>query len=296
MWNFPIGRSLSGSDEVPGQVKQEEFNQESSVSNGGDSLVNFKAGPIDIMVGGDKAAMQAIAGNQPFPQWDTKLGELTAKAATADPIRLPSSGGVLVQFSGNVSAYAGLGLFTDPAKLVNSLGIADDLSAGLTLSGGNDSGFCVLRWGYDLAASAQGSVALAAPGSLTFGVDGSREAVYAVVRRFNRAVGGRDVIQGTVASWTMPQAVKSVEDLQAATWLIAEVDGAIALKIAGAYGYDFDWVRQLKAGGLSGDVGLKLHAAISVALGFSAAGKYCVVLSREPEDPQNLRLRIFKSN
>ena len=68
MWNFPIGRSLSGSDEVPGQVKQEEFNQESSVSNGGDSLVNFKAGPIDIMVGGDKAAMQAIAGNQPFPQ------------------------------------------------------------------------------------------------------------------------------------------------------------------------------------------------------------------------------------
>lgn len=253
----------------------------------------FQVGPVAITVDGDKESLAALATDKPFSNWQVALGGVSAAASTGDNISLSSPTGT-VKFAATAEAGAGFGLYTDPAKLVADLHLDDNLSDGLTLPTASNFGFCVFHWGYDLEGSISGSVALGAPASVKFGVDGARSATYAVVRRFDRSTSSTDVIQGTLDNWRMPSAVTSADLLSPGTWLIAETDGALALKLGASYGYDFNWVRQMQLGTLSGDIGLKLNAAISVALGFTASGRYAVVVSREPDDQASIRLRLFK--
>jgi hypothetical protein len=253
----------------------------------------IKAGPIEIVVDGGESLAAALAKNESFKDWNVALGSITAKASSGDGIELGSTAGK-VKFQSQASVFGRYGLYTDPKQLIKDLAIADDLSDGFSLPQDDGFGFCVLRWGYDLQASAEGSLALAAPAKVTFGVDGSTEGVFAVVHHLDMKTGARDVLQSTLSNWRLPASIKKADDLELGTWVIAEVDGQIGVKLAASYGYDFNWVRELNIGDLSGDIGLKLNVAISVALGFVAAGKYAVVVSRESVEPDSVRLRIFK--
>jgi hypothetical protein len=79
---------------------------------------------------------------------------------------------------------------------------------------------------------------------------------------------------------------------------VAEVEGSIGLNLGAVYGYDFNWVRQAKLGGLSGDIGLRIQLGVSAALGFSASGNYAVVVSRDDlaASSKKVRLRLYKLN
>ena len=100
----------------------------------------------------------------------------------------------------------------------------------------------MLRWGYDLAASAKGAIALGAP--LTFSVSGKREALYAVIRQLPKAEPAPGAVKKVATSWMLPKQVSKLDDLEPGTWLIAEVDGSIGASLGIKYGYDFNWVRR----------------------------------------------------
>jgi hypothetical protein len=103
----------------------------------------------------------------------------------------------------------------------------------------------------------------------------------------------KSAVSETVGEWRLPGQVRTADDLPVGTWIFCEVDGAVSFRVAPVLGYSFSWVRQLAAGTLAGDVGLKLDLGLQASLGLLASGKYCLVLSRESE-ARTLRLRLFK--
>lgn len=243
----------------------------------------------------DPDVVAALASDTSFPPRQIELGKISAKAEAGKDIKFGDGAGQVV-FKGSASAFAGLGVYQDPAKLLQGLGVEDNLAPGLALGNSGESIFTVLRWGYDVNASAEGSVALGAPGAITFSGTGKREALYAVIRRFDKNVGALTAVTGTAKSWLMPSQVDALDDLAPGTWLVAEVDSSVALSLGVQYGYDFNWVREAKLLGLAGDIGLRLQMGVSAALNFNASGNFAVVVSRDPrdDDDQTVRFRLFR--
>jgi hypothetical protein len=84
-----------------------------------------------------------------------------------------------------------------------------------------------------------------------------------------------------------------VDQVAPGTWIVAEVIGGFGVTLGAQLGYDFNWVREARLGGLTGDIGLRLQMGINAAVGFSASGRCAVVVSRD-SDEKNLRLRFFR--
>jgi hypothetical protein len=103
----------------------------------------------------------------------------------------------------------------------------------------------------------------------------------------------RRVVQSAADSWILPRQIHSVEQVLPGTWIVAEVTGAVSIRLAMQPGYRFHWVREASLGGLSGDIGLRLQAGIEAAAEFSAGGRCAVVVSRD-SDQRILRLRLFR--
>ena len=182
--------------------------------------------------------------------------------------------------------------------MLKALPFSDSLERGIPFGSPGGDVYLLLKWGYDVHGSAKGAMALGAAGKATFGVDGRREAVYAVVRRMPASTGARSAVADVVHSWVLPRQIESLEDVQPGTWVIAEVDGALGIKVGTEFGYDFSWARETKLGGLKQDIGLRLQLRAKAALDFEAAGKYAVVVSRRRSMPatQRLRLQVFKQS
>jgi hypothetical protein len=247
--------------------------------------------------GGELAA--ALATNQPFPDRQIELGNISIRAETGKDIEFLSPKGA-VRFSGQGGAFAGLGVFQDPAKMLDTLRRDPDgtsIVAELELEKDEIHNYVLLRWGYDIEAAAKGSVALGVGGSVKFGVTGRRDGLYAVVRRLDKTLGAASAVTETISSWALPSLVDSADALKPGSWLIAEVDGSLALSLAAQYGYDFNWVREaVQADGLTGDIGLRIQLGVTASLGFQASGQYAVILGRESLKPEDrcLRLRLCK--
>jgi len=205
---------------------------------------------------------------------------------------------------GNVtfSASAGtkLGLFAQPGELrdgiVDGGDLAESIESVLSFNSGSTEPFLLFRWGYDLKATASGAVALGPAGTLNFSANAGRTGLYAVARQMPRDTGGRDAVASLLQGARLPRQVKTVADLAPATWIIAETDSSLGLKVGIKFGQDFTWIRETAVGTLSGDIGLKVAAGVSASLGFNATHKYAVLLSRDSANAsvQKLRLRIFK--
>lgn len=237
----------------------------------------------------------ALANNTSFPFRQIGLGKISAKAEAGQDIKFGDGAGQVV-FKGSASAFAGLGVYPDAEKLLQELGVQENIAPGLNIANPGQSLFLVIRWGYDVEGSAKGSVALGAPGTVTFSGTGKREALYAVIRRFNKETGALTAVKETAQSWMLPSQVNELDDLKPGTWLVAEVDSSIALSLGVQYGYDFNWVREAKLLGLAGDIGLRLQLGVSAALSFNASGNFAVVVSRDPKNDADhtLRFRLFR--
>lgn len=257
-------------------------------------LAGTSSASVEITAVKDPETLAALALNAPFPK-EVTLESIKLSAETGKDISFDGKSGT-VSFKASADVFSGLGVYTDTANLLKDLKLGDDISAGFDVGADPDAIFIALRWGYDASAKTQGSIALGAGASATFSGEASRDAAYAVVRRFPKGKGSRDALEETVNSWMLPAQISSPDDLTPATWLIASVDGSIAAQLGIKYGFDYNWVRKLKAGGLSGDIGFKINLAVSAALGFNASGKYAVVVGRESDAAadQRLRLRLFK--
>jgi hypothetical protein len=253
---------------------------------------------LELPVTADAEVVAALAGNRPFPNRQLPLGSFQLKAQSGKAIEFGDSART-VAFSGSGSAFAGLGVYQDPQAMLKALPLGDTLEKGVQLPFAADEEYVLLQWGYDARAAAKGALALAAGASVSFGIDGRSEGLFAVIRRFNRqAIGAASALESTVHSWMLPRQVKGAGDLEPGSWIIAEVDGGISLSLGATFGYDFNWAREAQLGGLKEDIGLRLQLGVKAALGFEAGGKYAVVVSRDSLEPadQRLRLRLFKQS
>ena len=231
---------------------------------------------------------------KPFPDRDIELASGSLGFPDDKPLTFKGERGA-VTFGGSAgaTAFAAIGVFTDPAKVRGMLKADEHVANGLGFGDAPATRLLVLRWGYDVKASAKGAMALGAGGAVTLGVEGAREGLFAVVHRFARDEGAAAVLGRAVSSWRPPALVKAAADLDPGTWLVAEVDGAIGVTLGTTLGYDFSWVRETELGALTGDIGLRLQLGLAASIGFSAKSRYCVVVARETER-EVLRLALFK--
>jgi DNA-binding ferritin-like protein (Dps family) len=254
---------------------------------------------IEIAGSGDADVLLALARDEPFPERRIELGEVSLSAEAGRDIEFQSSRGV-VSFRAGAQTSEGLAVYQNPRDLVKALESplsADSLASSLKIEEDGAGHYVLLRWDYDAKAVAKGAVALGGGiGSIKFGVEAGREALFAVIRRFPKTTGARTAVTDTVNSWMLPGQVRSIADLKPGTWLISEVDGSIAANLGVQFGYDFNWVREARMRGLTGDIGLRIQLGVAATVGFSASGKYAIIVSRESlkKADRALRLRISR--
>jgi hypothetical protein len=260
------------------------------------SLLNQTAS-LGLRVSGDLQpdVLSAIQSeSNAFPARDIELAEIGLEASTGAPIEF-GRGSDKVSFTAQAGVFAGFGVYRKGDSLLRKLGDrAEDFSLdALEFDVDDQSLLGVLRWGFSTEGKANGTLALSAVGTATLSMSGSKEGLFAVIRRLPVTMGARAVIQEIADSWMLPRQITSIDQVAPGTWLIAEVVGGFGVKLGAQLGYDFNWVREDKSGGLTGDIGLRLQMGINAAIGFSASGRCAVVVSRDSDEKQ-LRLQFFR--
>ena len=271
------------------------FQKNASLLNGAGSLgVTLSSGITPDV------AIALAAPTEPFPERDIDVASVALSASTPKPIEF-ARGTDKISFTASASAFAGLGVYHSGAALLKQLGAnpvagqpSDDLSlTPLEFGVDDDTLLSVIRWGFDASGKVSGAMALGAVGTATLAVSGNTEGLFAVVRRLNARRPARDIVQTTLDSWMLPRQMRVADQLEPGTWILAEVVGGIKLTAGAQLGFSYNWVREATLGGLTGDIGLRLQMGINAAIGFSAAGRCFVIVSRESEAPA-LRVRLFR--
>lgn len=251
---------------------------------------------IELSAPNDPALLEAIAADAK-PAQDVEFGKVVASASGGIPaIEFGGDAKGTISFSGRAGALNGLGIYLDRDRMLRALQFDSDqnLQSSLASLPNDASGYyAVLRWRYDLSAKGTGSMALGAAGSVKFGGNVNQDGLYAVVRRFPAETGILTAAAQTANSWMLPRQVASFDDLEPKTWILTEVNSGVAFKVTGTLGYNFSWLRKLKTGTLSGDIGLKLQLGLETAVGLFASGRYALAVARESGAPV-LRFRLYK--
>lgn len=248
------------------------------------------AASVSVSATRDPAVLAAIVGDTPFPAGQIDLGSITLQASDGAQISLGGVSGA-VKFS--FSASSGAGVYNGSTDALKSLALDSAPGLDLSISGDGTSRYVLFQAGYQASGSISGSHPIGVLGTLTFGVQGSSDGTFAVLHRFAPTDGAAKVLSDTIGSWRLPRQVSKSGDLKPGTWLVAQVDGSIAIQIAARLGYDFNFVRQAKLLGITRSLGAKIDAGLEATFGFTASGEYLVLLGRE-SDASAVRLRLFK--
>ena len=257
-----------------------------------------------VQVQGDEEVVKALAADVPL-------------SLEKDPIRLTqaslsvSSGQRSVNFAtgaGTASFSAGGGVRTGLGVYAQSSDMLRDIAS---LSGtGNQqipldqipfpevsaARYYAFYWGYDVQASANGSVALAGGAAVTFGASGARHRGFSVIRAHAENPPARSALTDLFGrSWQLPSQVESVDDLEPGTWIVSEVTGAFSANVGVSLGFDYNWIKSIKIDAkeiLQGDVGLKIQTGVSAAFGFSTSGRYVMIVGRDSLDVNDKVVRV----
>ncbi len=254
---------------------------------GPDSAVTLEASGSS-----DADVLQAIATNQPFPARQIDLAHVSLQASGGKPVAF-QGGGVTIGFNFSAGVTAAAGIFNDAQSAIKALALDETPGLDIAIGAAPNSRYALLQSGYTASGSVNGSHPIGALGSFTFGVSGAASGLSAVLHRFADTTGADTVLGETVKSWKFPRHIKTADQIQPATWIVAEADASLSVKLGASLGYNFNFVKDVKAFGLSGDIGLKIDAAATATFGFDVSGRYVVVVGRESND-QLLRLQLFK--
>ena len=246
----------------------------------------------------DADVVQAILSNTPFPTRPNgviDLAHISLQAAGGNDVAF-NGGSTTVGFQFSAGVTAGAGVFDDPQAAVTSLGLDETPGLDLSIGAAPATRYLLLRAGYTASGSVSGSHPIGAIGSFTFGASGQAQGLSAVLHRFPSNAGADTALAETVKSWKFPRHITAAGKLTPGTWIVAEAGGSLSIKLAASLGYNFNFVKDVKAFGLSGDIGLKIDAAATATFGFDVSGRYLVVVGRESDAvaDQELRLRLFK--
>jgi hypothetical protein len=267
-----------------------------------DILGEGSAVSIAVDAPASPALVAAIAANRPFPDGPIELGRINVAASTGSGLAF-KTGGTAVTFKSSAEVAAGIGVFESATDALTSLQLSasNGVDSSLPSSNGRATRWAVMRWGYDVAASASGSHPIGVLGAVSFGATTSRAGVYAVLHRFDTQDGARDVLARTSKSWRLPRHVDfdGVDvNLAPDTWLVAEVDGSLALKVGARLGYDISFMRESTLLGLTRDLGVRIDANLKATFGVTASGSYLLMIGRESADAasKTVRLRLHKQS
>ena len=228
-----------------------------------------------------------------LPASDIALGKVHLAGEAGKSVVL-GSGKARTEFSAAVGGHGRFGVYAAGTDVLAALDLDTAPVGGLELPTDEDRRFGVLDWGYEVAVG--GGIALQGKAAPKIEGNARRRARYVVLRHLSSNLQGKTFVSRTLGSLILPSQITSATSLDPGTWVIAEVDGSLGIKVGAQYGFAVDWVREASAGGLSGDIGLKIKAGIDLALGFSAAGRYRVVVSRPSSmaSDKTVRVQVFK--
>ncbi len=247
---------------------------------------------------GSPAAAAAIAANRPFPDGPIALGQISVGASTGSGLVF-KSGAATVSFMSSAEIQAGIGIFDSPADAVASFALpsAKNLDLGIRpAAGSGPARWAAMRWAYSVTGNVSGAYPIGLLGSVSVGVSASRAGVYGVVHCFDSGAGARDVLAATSKSWRLPRQVNfDGADVNMApnTWLMAEVDGSLALTVGARLGYEVSFSREASLAGLTRDLGATIDAKLKATFGVTASGSYLLMIGRESE-AKTVRLRLHK--
>ncbi|HSR67404.1 MAG TPA: hypothetical protein VLU25_05635 [Acidobacteriota bacterium] len=252
-------------------------------------------GPFSASVqAASRSELVEFAKNQP-PRGPVELGDFNLKLDAGEQSVSFKNGAGSVTFGATAGVFAQLGLYPDPARILSAIDLNANVSPALNLEAEANSYYAVIKAGFNAQAKANGSMALATGFSASFGAQADADGLFAVIQRFPDDTGGLTAVQKTADNWRLPRQVAKASDLAPGSWLITEVGGKVGVQLGATLGYKFNWIREAKLAGLTGDIGLRLQVGASVSLGFSASGRYAVVVSRETE-AEEVRFRLFKQS
>ena len=267
-----------------------------------DSLVKFERNKkllggngalgIEATAPKDPALAFVLANNKPFPAGQLDLTNVKLSGEAGKDVTF-GKGKDQASFQGDGGAFAGVGVYPDGGTVLTKLGLDSTFAKDIVLPSNASQRFYMLRWGYSLGAKASGPIALVAGFAPTFGASGKRERIFAVVRQLPKNKKSVDALQALADSWVLPKQVNELSDLLPGSWVIAEVDGSLGLSLGAKYGFDFNWIKEAKLGGLDGEIGLRVQLGVPVALGYNASGTFALMLSRESA-AKKIRARVFK--
>src|SRR5262249_46925459 len=252
-------------------------------------------GDLDLHGTTDLDVAKAIEADTPFPDRPgntIELGHIGFATKGGTPVTFDALGTpVSAEFSAGVAAS--LGVFPDHAAAIGALNLGETPGLDLSVPASPDTRFALLSSSYTASGSVNGRHPIGAVGSLTFTGPGASNGAIAVLHRFLKSDGARTDLEQMIASGARARHITTATDAGVGAWLVAEVDGALALNVAAALGYNLDFVRTVRAGTVAGDVGLKVDAAVSATFGLDVSGRYVVVVGRETSD-ERVRVQMFK--
>ena len=258
----------------------------------------FTSAQVTLGASTDTNAAEAILSNSKFPEGDIQVGHISLAADTGRVSLKPSALPAQTSLSFDIasSAQSGLGVYSKFSDALSALNLTDPPA--LKVSGAAGQRYLLMDFGYSASFSGSGSNPVGMLGSATFGVDAKRESLYALVHGFNANEGAHSVLTDSIASWRLPRQVASVGsdlNIRPETWLLVEVDGSLAIKLASSLGWNFNYAKDLTLLGISHTLSTKIDASLSANFGFNVSGKYILVVGRESAGPI-VRLRLSKQS
>jgi hypothetical protein len=266
-------------------------------------IIPGSSSSVELNLATDGDVVTAIVGNNAFPkrpEGKIELGHVAFSGDVKFKGDVAQLGSTAVGFGFSASASAGAGVYDDPRDALEALDLEETPELDLSLPDDSKTRFFLLQAGYNISGSLEASHPIGTFGTVTFGIEGKRDAIYALLHRFDEDRGAATVVEEAIGSWRLPRHVAASKDLAPGTWVLAEVDGSLALSLAAQLGYDFSYVHEVKVPGLdggtglTGDLGLKVETGLKVALGFSVSGRYLILVGRESDKNEEIRLRMFK--
>jgi hypothetical protein len=246
----------------------------------------FTTAKLTLGASTDMNAAQAILANDKFPDMNIELGHISFTADTGKVSLKPTVvGGASVSFDITASMQSGAGVYGKPADAIKALNLGD--APNLKIADAVGQRYLLMEWGYSASFSGSASHPLGLLGTVSFGVDAKRDSVFAILHRFDPNQGAHKIIEDSIASWRLPRHVAydgHDVNLKPGTWLLAEADGSLALKLASNLGWNISFAKDAKLLGVTRDLSAKIDASLTAAFGFNVSGKYFVVVGREGAD------------
>lgn len=252
---------------------------------------------VTISSATDADVLQSILSNSAFPtrpNGKIELGSVRVEASGGGQINFNAVQGT-VGFDFSASFKTGVGVYDQSADAIAALQLDEPPNFDLTFPNVKENRYLLMLLGYNASGSFAGSHPIGALGTVSFGAHASGNAVYAVLHRIAADSGAATALEDTISSWRLPRHVSVADDLRPGTWIVAQADGSIAFQLAAKLGYDFNFVRKAHLLGVTRELGAKIDAGVKVSFGFTASGRYILVIGRESDAP-TVRLRLFKQS